>query len=272
MRFRTKIFLASLAVSALSLMVAWPLLVESGRRRQAQHQQTALAARAKGIAEYLPRAGADSGNLDAIADRLAHVVGSRITFVDAAGRVLGDSGIDTADLAASESHAARPEIADARLHGVGQATRYSTTLGRDLHYVAIRANVGPVAFIRLAEPVEATSTELGTLARQVAPVMLTALASAAFLAWLASRAMTRRFEHLAGVVARYARNDFSARTRDSSSDELGLISRAFDAAVDSQRSRLDDLSRDRARMGAILTGMIPPKRRSWRSPTTRPRP
>ena len=87
---------------------------------------------------------------------------------------------------------------------MGRATRYSTTLGRDLLYVAVRADAGPVAVVRLAEPASTWSAELGALGLQLAPVMLTALASAALLAWLASRAMTRRFDHVAAVVGRYA--------------------------------------------------------------------
>ncbi len=256
MRFRTKIFLAALGVSTLSLLVAWPLLVESGRRRSAQQLQHELEARGRGVGTYLAATRTSPEALDDAADRLGTVLGSRVTLLDAAGRVLGDSEIPPAELAGVESHHQRPEVMAARATGAGHATRYSTTLGRDLLYVAVRVQAGPVSIVRLAEPANPLAQELGAVAVQVAPVLLTALASAALLAWLASRAMTRRFDHVAAVVARYARNDFSARARDSASDELGLIARALDDAVEALRERLGELSRDRARMGAILTGMV----------------
>ena len=124
-----------------------------------------------------------------------------MTLLDAAGRVLGDSEIPPAELAGVESHHQRPEVMAARATGAGHATRYSTTLGRDLLYVAVGVQAGPVSIVRLAEPANPLAQELGAVAVQVAPVLLTALASAALLAWLASRAMTRRFDHVAAVVA-----------------------------------------------------------------------
>jgi two-component system phosphate regulon sensor histidine kinase PhoR len=50
--------------------------------------------------------------------------------------------------------------------------------------------------------------------------------------------------------------DLTRSTYDYGADELGLVARVLDGSVHELGRRLDELSRDRARMEAILTGMV----------------
>jgi hypothetical protein len=59
----------------------------------------------------------------------------RVTFIDAAGRVLGDS---QAEAARMESHADRDEVRQAMRDGIGERTRFSTTIQKEMKYVALR--------------------------------------------------------------------------------------------------------------------------------------
>jgi two-component system, OmpR family, phosphate regulon sensor histidine kinase PhoR len=69
-------------------------------------------------------------------------------------------------------------------------------------------------------------------------------------------AIGRRASEAKSVAHSYAAGDFSQRLRDESADELGQVSRSLDEAVQLLRVRLAALARDRARMEAILTGMV----------------
>ena len=64
---------------------------------------------------------------------LADISRSRVTLIDASGRVKADSEKDLAEM---DSHLNRSEIQEARVKGQGDAIRYSRTLGVDMLYIA----------------------------------------------------------------------------------------------------------------------------------------
>jgi two-component system phosphate regulon sensor histidine kinase PhoR len=68
--------------------------------------------------------------------------------------------------------------------------------------------------------------------------------------------LARRVRAIARVADRYSSGDLSRSTYDYGTDELGTVARALDASVQELGGRLEELSRDRARMGAILAGMV----------------
>ena len=61
---------------------------------------------------------------------------------------------------------------------------------------------------------------------------------------------------IAHVADRYSAGDLSRSTYDYGTDELGTVARALDTSVQELGGRIEELSRDRARMGAILAGMV----------------
>ena len=67
---------------------------------------------------------------------LAYNDHTRLTVIDVDGNVLADSG--EADI--SENHKSREEVKQALSEGVGYATRYSNTVGRNMLYVALYNN------------------------------------------------------------------------------------------------------------------------------------
>jgi two-component system phosphate regulon sensor histidine kinase PhoR len=254
MRFRTKILFAAFAVAVLALTIALPLMVRGFRQTQRNALEHTLADRARAIGVRLD--GADPAALDAEADRLAPLVGARVTLVDAEGRLLGDSEVAASDLARTENHANRPEIVAARETGVGSATRYSTTVGREMLYVAVRHDGGPVRVVRVSEPLAQLGRQFGPLLFTTVLALGAALLAAALVAWGASIRVTRRLDEMAIVARRYAVQDYSVRIRDVATDEIGSVARQLDDSIQALRTSLSDLSRDRARMSAILAGMV----------------
>jgi two-component system phosphate regulon sensor histidine kinase PhoR len=83
--------------------------------------------------------------------QMARISGSRVTLVDAAGRVFADSEKDAAAL---ENHLNRPEIQEARLKGKGRSVRFSRSLGVEMLYVAVPIGSGSAiaGYVRLARP------------------------------------------------------------------------------------------------------------------------
>ena len=79
---------------------------------------------------------------------------------------------------------------------------------------------------------------------------------AAAVAWLSGAVLGRRVRAIAAVAQRYSTGDLTRPTYDYGPDELGSVARVLDASVQDLGRRLEELSRDRARMEAILSGMV----------------
>jgi len=255
-RFRTRLFLASLAAAAASLLVAATLISYQSRARQREQIESRLVKDALLIADLLAQSNVTSPALDEEADRLGTFVEGRVTLIADDGRVVADSTQDGAQLAALENHRDRPEVLAARAAGRGVATRYSTTLGTNLLYVAVRTSHPEVAFVRLALPLTAIDEELAAIRRLTLLSLLVAVAVALVASWISSAAMSQRVRAIADVAQRYSEGDFTHAAGDFGSDELGTVARALDRSVQELGRRLGELTRDRARMQAILSGMV----------------
>ena len=84
---------------------------------------------------------------------------------------------------------------------------------------------------------------------------VTALAVQAFLHSTAAAQQRERVLAILAVAQRYAFGDLSRRAPDYGDDDVGNVARSMDHAVQQLGRRLDSLSRDRARMEAILASM-----------------
>jgi two-component system phosphate regulon sensor histidine kinase PhoR len=256
-RFRTKVFVGSVVAAAVSLVAVATLLSWQARAQQRSALESRLADEARLIAELLSQATAiDNHALDVEADRLGQLVSTRITFVAEDGRVVGDSTQPEDALDALENHALRPEVVAAREHGIGTSQRYSTTVDTDMLYVAARASHPVVKYVRLAVPLTDVDNQLAAIRRAALMAMAAAIPLALIVSWMLSAPLARRVHAIARVADRYSAGDLTRSTYDYGTDELGTVARALDASVQELGGRLEELSRDRARMGAILAGMV----------------
>ena len=256
LRFRTKVFIASLGAAAVSLLVAATLMSWQLRERQRAVIEERITTGAVLMAELLGRSnvrGVDA--LDAEADRIGLRSAARVTFIAADGRVLGDSTQSGDALAALDNHATRPEIVAAQRDGRGAAQRFSTTTGTDMLYVAVRTSHPEVAFVRLSLPLTEIDEQLASIRRYAVVALAVSVPVALGLAWLFSAALSRRIQGIAGVARRYGEGDLTRPSYDYGADELGSVARVLDSSVQELGKRLSELSRDRARMEAILSGM-----------------
>ncbi|HSP92172.1 MAG TPA: ATP-binding protein, partial [Vicinamibacterales bacterium] len=190
------------------------------------------------------------------ADRLGALAGARVTLIADNGLVLGDSAEDLDAVAALDNHGRRPEVLAARREGLGVSRRFSTTVGTNLLYVALPVSHPHIAFVRLALPLTDIDEQFRAVGRSVAVALAVALACALALAWLSSSLVARRVDAIAAVARRYAAGDFSAPAGDTGSDELGTVAHVLDDTAHELGRRMTELAQDRARMEAILAGML----------------
>ena len=260
MTFRTRLFLTSLVTAALTLVVATVLISWSVRRAMGDRIERSLVTETRLAAETLShRQAASAAELDGEADALGALVGARVTLVASDGVVIGDSDLNGEALATIENHGERPEIQQARRDGLGIARRYSTTVRADLLYVAVpvrNSALPALGFVRLALPLTDIAEQLAAVRRSAFVAFGVGLFAALAVAWTTSVLLSRRVQAIAAVAERYARGDWSRPARDYGNDEIGTVARVLDESAREIGRRATDLASDRARMEAILSGMI----------------
>jgi two-component system phosphate regulon sensor histidine kinase PhoR len=256
--FQTRFFFAAFSAALIALAVAGTLFAATMRRQIDQRIEDTLVAEARLAADLLSRSvpTASAQELDEEADRLGELVGGRVTFIAADGRVLGDSSESLPGVAAMDNHADRPEVIAARRDGIGRARRYSATLRIDMLYVAVPVRHPAIAFVRVALPLTAIGRQLQTVLSATMVALALALVGGGVMAWVFSSRIGRRVRLIAGVAERYRRGDLTPAQLTFGDDELGAVARALDDSVQEVARRLSEQARDHARMEAILAGMI----------------
>ena len=95
-----------------------------------------------------------------------------------------------------------------------------------------------------------------TLASVMAVGLAIALVAAALISTVLATPFERRLAAMVSAARRYAAGDLHRPLPDYSDDELGTVTRAMDHALRELGRQVDELSRDRTRMVAILSSMV----------------
>ena len=256
--FRAKVFASSLGVAGAALAIATIIIAWDLRTEERATIERRLVDQAVLIAELLARdpSATSDARLDDDADRLARSIAGRVTLIAPAGRVLGDSTLDGPALAAVENHLQRPEVQLALRGGRGIVERYSTTTQQYMLYAAVAARHPRVGFVRVAEPLTAVAQQIRRVGMRALMAFGLAAPFAIALAWVSSVLLGRRVTAIAHVAHRYKEGDVARPADAYGADELGDVARVLDASAQELRRRVGELSRDRARMEAILSGMV----------------
>ena len=260
MTFRTRVFLTSLITAGITVLCATMLASESIRRATEAQIERTLVSQARLAAQTLShRQASSSAELDGDADALGKLAGLRVTFIAPDGTVIGDTDLDAEQLKTVENHATRPEVVQARRDGLGIARRYSTTVQAEMLYAAVAVNnpsLPQLSIVRLAVPLTDVASQLAAIRRIALVAFGVGLVIALVVSWLLSVILSRRVRAIAAVAERYSAGDWSRPARDYGTDEIGAVARALDGSVREIGRRATDLASDRARMEAILAGMI----------------
>ena len=256
--FQTKFFFAALSAAIIALAVAGVLFATTMRSQMDARIEATLEAEARMAADLLGRGVplASVPELQEEAVRLGSLVGARITFIAPDGRVVGDSAETLEGIAVVENHGQRPEVVDARTWGIGRSRRYSTTVKFDMLYVAVPVKHPMMAFVRIALPLTDVRHQLQSVLTATLTALSVALLGGAAIAWIFSARIGQRVRLIAGVAERYRSGDLTPPRLGFGDDELGIVARALDESVQEVGRRLGEQARDRARMEAILAGMV----------------
>jgi signal transduction histidine kinase len=173
----------------------------------------------------------------------------RVTLIDSAGVVRGDSHFNGEELQHLENHSTRPEVVAARQRGLGVGRRRSASAGDDELYVAIRH---PLGFVRVSISTATLRDIVSGARRDVLVAGLIAVVWTLLLAYLFSRSVTRPVVELRDVARDIAAGDLDRRPSISAPGEVGDLAVALHRMSEQLANRLHALEADDALMSALV--------------------
>ena len=176
---------------------------------------------------------------DSLADRAGRALHRRVTLVDSAGVVLGDSEFSGDSLRALTNHQYRPEIVAAARGGRGVATRSSASRGDEEVYVAVKAGTG---FARVSVGTRAVDLIFRDARRDVALAGVLALVFSLGLAALFARRVSRPIVELRDVAQQIAGSG-TTRNRVKNAGEVGDLAVSLET-LSTKLGALETVRRD----------------------------
>ena len=254
-QWRITIWFVLLVIIIMAVVGAY--LTSSVRNNQLDNLRTHLENEARITAEAsLPGfAGQERENdLDALAKKLGSQIDARITIIAIDGTVLGDSDEVPAVM---ENHADRPEIQDALTSGFGESTRYSTTLGTQMMYVAIPITDESeiIGVARVALPLTQVESSVNSIIIIIIIAMAIAAALVILAAWFITRLITRTIRELTKVSREIASGQLNQKISVSTKDESGQLAHAFNEMASKLKDMMATVTDDKARLASILDNM-----------------
>ncbi len=176
---------------------------------------------------------------------------TRITFINFAGKVLGESKADYREM---ENKLDRPEIQQAIKGSVGLDKRFSNTLKVDFLYVAV-----PVAshnlIIRLSIPL-LKLTEINNIIWKYAALgILAGILLTTILALRFSYSLTNPINELSSLSRDIAGGNYSKRVNVVSKDELGELAKAFNEMAYKLEKTVADLKDKNIKFDSVMHSM-----------------
>jgi two-component system, OmpR family, phosphate regulon sensor histidine kinase PhoR len=186
---------------------------------------------------------------DSLADEAGAAMGHRVTLIDSAGHVVGDSEFDGPALKALENHSNRPEVIEARKSGVGSIRRMSPSTGEEQLYVAVTA---PRGIARVSVTTRAVEELFARARSGVLVAGLISFLLAAILAVLFSRAVSRPITDLRDVARSLAAGERKRYPALAAPGEVGDLADAVHRLAEQLEARISALAAEQSILSALV--------------------
>jgi signal transduction histidine kinase len=191
-------------------------------------------------------------NDDSLADAAGAALGRRVTLIRPDGKVVGDSEFSGDDLEQLENHYKRPEVTEAREHGIGMSRRRSASAGDDEFYLAI---THPQGTVRVSVSTAKFRAIVNGARDDVIAAGLLALAGTLIVAFGFSRAVSQPIIELRDVATAIAAGHLDRRPALSAPGEVGDLAAALQRMTEQLSSRLSALQAEDALLSAVIDSL-----------------
>jgi two-component system phosphate regulon sensor histidine kinase PhoR len=202
----------------------------------------------------LVAANASPEEMDSLARRWAAILDGRVTLIGADGTVLGESHETRAEM---DNHADRIELQRAMRDGQGSSIRYSLTVGYDMMYTAVVAQVdgAKVGAARVALPLSEIQANVNHIQRTLLGTTLLAALLVAAVAILIAEHTTRPLRELTEAARGLSAGELTRVSTASTRDEVGVLARSFNSMAAQLHGQIQALTAERGKLSAVLEQM-----------------
>jgi two-component system phosphate regulon sensor histidine kinase PhoR len=186
--------------------------------------------------------------------QIARISDSRVTLVDAQGRVLADS---EKDITTMENHFSRPELQEARLKGNGKSIRFSQSIGVDMLYVAVPMKSGSqiTGYVRLARPLHDVQSMIENVYQSIFLAMMIVAFAAFVIALVFSYRLTAPIRALEKFTERLRQGEPSGSIILKTSDETKNLADNINYLVDELQSQIRLANEEKSKLMTAFTSM-----------------
>lgn len=180
---------------------------------------------------------------------------TRVTVILPSGVVIGDSEEEPQ---AMDNHGDRPEVSQALSGETGTSVRFSSTLGRNMMYVAVPlfSENMVVGVLRTSMALSSIEAELTRIRTRIISVGIFTAILAAGISLLVSRRITHPIEELTRGVGQFESGNLDHRLFIPESRELGELAEAMNKMAAQLDEMIKTETRQKNKLEAVLSGMV----------------
>lgn len=188
---------------------------------------------------------------------LAGSMGMRISLIEG-GKVVADTSVPYAEIGKLEDHSTRPEVLASLGGQVGQATRHSATLDRDMIYMAKKIggkDGAPDQVLRLAAPVSQVRMHLQRMRWALLAAMVPLLLGSGVLLWLLSRTITSGIAQFTEAAQAIGDGDYRRKILFYPAAEFQPLAEAINRMAKKIKKNVKIIENQRGELWAMFEGM-----------------
>ena len=199
----------------------------------------------------------NSADADDLANRIGQGLGVRATIVNPEGIVIGDSEVDKDKLSKLENHISRSEIQDAIQKGFGQSKRFSTSIRKNMLYMAVPLGKGKlIGILRLAIPLSDIELIESKMFKTISIAIIFAIVATLVASFFVSLMISKPLYEMSAIAKRLTVGDFSRKAIVHSNDETGDLAKALNNMADEINAKVKNISFEKAKLETILSSMF----------------
>jgi two-component system phosphate regulon sensor histidine kinase PhoR len=147
---------------------------------------------------------------------------TRVTVILPSGVVVGDS---FANIKTMENHMQRPEIRQALKREKGVSIRYSSTIGKNMMYIALPVvrNSVVAAVVRTSVSVSVIDEKIKSIRNNIFAALLVSIIAAAVAGLYVTKRITRPVEQMKEGALQFAKGNLNARLAAPDTEELSQL-------------------------------------------------
>lgn len=195
-----------------------------------------------------------SRELNSLVKKLGKDISTRVTVVDATGRVLADSETDPVEM---ENLRTRPEIRDAMNGKTGKSLRLSTILKEEMLYVAIPVEKDGrmLGVLRVSLFLRDINGLLGDLKMNIIKAAGFVTFVSLLLALVLSRGISYPVRRLAEASRRIAGGEFDVKVDLKNKDEMKILSDSFNEMTSQIKNLFMELSLQKENLHHVISSI-----------------